>query len=1052
MKIKWNLRLITIVPIVLLALISTYFLYDAYVKYQNSEKQEHIIYSTKALKTLSINISRERGLSALFLINKNGKIRQLLEEQRVSTNTAINSILNFNSATQDDANGHKIIDSIKKIQKKRDGIDRHTIDFDQMFSYFDGINSSILRKVQTSLSGSINYKVDNLAGNFLNAMELMKSIANERDMVTNILNKNDGANKLFLMDAFKNNTISSSFQTLLPQSKEALDSILLDSNFLTAVKESDKMKRTLLQDTEYSNNINPLDWFSYETDKLVYINKLSNNLYSQMTIELENQKKSSMIQMILLGLLLALSLYMLFVYKKFYHFLYDTKGLEKLLSKIVKYGLIEDTIDLRTTTGVEKTYSIIENSVDKIAIEKKKAERANAAKSIFLANMSHEIRTPINGIIGFTDLLKNSKLEDEEKEYVDIIQKSTDNLLEIINNILDLSKIESQKIEIDEILFSPIEEFENSVDVYMPKAESKKVNLSLFMDPDFDNYLLGDPTKIKEVLLNLISNAMKFTPANGQISVVITKQATSDPDIEKIYFEVSDSGIGIDTKDMEEIFDAFSQADSTITRKFGGTGLGLTISSNYIALMGGKLEVESKVNTGSNFYFTLELKKQKPLKTIYNHKFKHFHPLIIQGKASQNNLNSHVKKMMEYLSDNSRVTTVDELSKPSTLEDVNLIITQKDLISEDDYELLTGLNIPILNIAKTKDRTLIKDLADEGLFGTYEPLNITKMVKSLKAIEDKSDFIATAVEDSSRVGRKEKYRVLVAEDNEINQKLIQKILEHLNFDITIVGNGQEAVEKRKDADFDLILMDIAMPVMDGVSATKEILAYEKSEKLTHIPIVALTANALKGDREKFLNNGLDDYLPKPTKEEQIKNLAIKYGVYNEKINLQEEEQTEEAIDEITIPPLLEIDTEEALEEAIKEEANLSEEKLTKENDRENILVYKKSSVESKIFEKVLGQLYKKVSIAENTYQFLELVKKNNYKVIMVDKEIMDLDMQDLFEAIENRDTTTLLLFRSFDSIVDDQTRRDFDEVLINSADKVYLKLILDNYLTVTDKV
>ena len=1051
MKIKWNLRLITIVPIVLLALISTYYLYDSYVKYQSSEHLERTIQSTKALKTLSINISRERGLSALYLINKNEKIRALLSEQRVSTNTAINSILNFNSANKDDANGHKIIDRIKKIQKHRDGIDRQSINFDQMFSYYDGINSSILRKVETSLSGSINYKVDNLSSNFLNAMSLMKSIANERDMVTNILNKKEGSNRLFLMDAFKNNTIGSSFQTLLPKSKITLQSILTDANFITAVQESDKMKRVLLQESQ-TDSINPLEWFSYETDKLVYVNKLSNNLYTEMLSELKNQKDNSMLQMILLGALLALSLYMLYVYTKFYHFLHDTKGLEKLLSKIVKYGLIEDTIDLRTTTGVEKTYAIIENSVDKIAIEKKKAERANAAKSIFLANMSHEIRTPINGIIGFTDLLKNSKLKDEEKEYVDIIQKSTDNLLEIINNILDLSKIESQKIEIDEILFSPVEEFENSVDVYMPKAESKNINLSLFMDPDFDHYLLGDPTKIKEVLLNLISNAMKFTPENGQISVVITKQATSDPDIEKIYFEVSDSGIGIDTKDMEEIFDAFSQADSTITRKFGGTGLGLTISSNYIALMGGKLEVESRVNTGSNFYFTLELKKQKPLKTIYHNSFKHFHPLIIKGKEAQNNLHAHVEKMMDYLSNNANITTIEKLSDPSILEDINLIITQKDLISDDDYALLTGLNIPILNIVKTKDRALVKDITDVGLFGTYEPLNITKMVKSLKTIENKSDFINNDIAEGSVVGRKSKYKVLVAEDNEINQKLIQKILEHLNFDITIVANGLEAVKARKKGDYDLILMDIAMPVMDGVSATKEILAYEEREKLSHIPIVALTANALKGDREKFLNNGLDDYLPKPTKEEQIKNLAIKYGVYNEKVELHKNAKLEEGVENTPIMPIVEDIDKEKLEEAVKEEANLSEEELTKENERENILVYKKSSVESKIFEKVLGQLYKKVSVAENSNQFLKLVRENNYKVIMVDKEIMDLDMQDLFDAIKNRDATTLLLFRSFDSIIDDQTRRDFDEVLINSADKVYLKLILDNYLTATDKV
>jgi signal transduction histidine kinase/CheY-like chemotaxis protein len=1057
MKIKWNLRLITIIPIVLLALVSTYFLYDSYTKYKSTVNLQKTIHNTKALKTLSINLSRERGLSALYLINENGKIKQLLSDQRVATNTAINSVLNFNTTKVTDENGHKIIDKIKRIQAHRESIDNQSINFDKMFSYYDGVNTNILRKVENSLQASINHKVDNLSGNFVNAMKLMQSIANERDMVTNILNKKEDTSRLFLMDAFKNNIVGSSFQTLLPESKKSINSIFSDQNFITAVKESDKLKRELLQNRQEDLTINPVDWFSYETDKLVYINKFANDLYEQMQQELKNQKRNSMLQMALLGLLLALSFYMLYLYKRFHHYLYDTDGLEKLLNKIVKYGLIQDPIDLRTTTGVEKTYSIIEESVDKIAIEKKKAERANAAKSIFLANMSHEIRTPINGIIGFTDLLKNSKLQDEEKEYVDIIQKSTDNLLEIINNILDLSKIESQKIEIDEILFSPVEEFENTIDVYMPKAESKRINLSLYMDPDFDHYLLGDPTKIKEVLLNLISNAMKFTPEEGQISVTVKKQTTSKSDVEKVYFEVRDSGIGIEAKDLEDIFNAFSQADSTITRKFGGTGLGLTISSNYIALMGGKLEVQSKVGKGSSFYFTLELKKQKPLKNIYEDRFKHFNPLVITSDEHTNRLHEHLEEMLIYLSDKIKVGTIEDLSKPETLEDVNLLVTQKSLITDEHYELLKGLNIPILNITKTEYRSLVKNNPDEGLFGIHEPLNITKLVKILQDIEHKSDFVGTEIARS--VSRKDKYSVLVAEDNEINQKLIYKILEHLNFNITIVDNGQKAVDARKDKDFDLILMDIAMPVMDGVSATREILAYEKEHKLEHVPIVALTANALKGDREKFINNGLDDYLPKPTKEQQIKDLAIKYDIYNEQVTEhiiepdEESHASKEPSESIVAPTILEEEKEiQEQEKAIEEEANLSEEELQKESDRENILVYKKSAVESKIFEKVLGQLYKKVNIAENTNQFLDLVRKNNYKVIMVDKEILDLDMQDLFEAIQNRDNTTLLLFRSFDSIIDDQTRRDFDEVLINSADKVYLKLILNNYLKNTDKI
>ncbi|MCH9812416.1 MAG: response regulator, partial [Epsilonproteobacteria bacterium] len=1003
MKIKSNLRLITIVPIVLLALVSGYFLVNSYLKYQDTATQIKTNEEVKILKTLTINLSRERGLSALYLIDRNVKIEGLLKAQRATTNTAINATLNLNTTYLTDVTGVKIVEGIKNIQKNRENIDSGRETFESLFTYYDAINSHIIQKVQSDFAHSVNHNVDNLSTNFVSALSLMKSIANERDLVTNALHQKESINRLFLLDTFKHNTIGATFQLLTPESKAFIDAIHKEPGFITAVQESDKIKRSLLQSTQSLYQINPIDWFSHETDKLVYINKISNHLYSEITEALHTQKNTLLLKMVLLGVLLLLSLYMLYIYKKLYHFLYDTEGLEKLLNKIIKYGLIEDTIDLRTTTGVDKTYQIVESSVDKISIEKKKAERANAAKSIFLANMSHEIRTPINGIIGFTDLLKNSKLENEEKEYVDIIQKSTDNLLEIINNILDLSKIESQKIEIEKILFSPVEEFENAVDVYMAKAESKQINLSLFMDPNFEHYLLGDPTKIKEVLLNLISNAVKFTPKEGQISVVISKQQTSNPDIEKIYFEVSDSGIGIEEKDLEDIFDAFSQADSTITRKFGGTGLGLTISSNYIALMGGKLEVASKVGVGSNFYFTLELQKEKPLKNVYHNKFAHFTPLIIGDETHSGKLQSQLTEYMYYLSDNVKVAPMSKLSEPKILEDINLIITQKELISEEDMTLLKGLNLPLLNIEKTQNRADVKNIIEASYFSTFEPVNISKMVKTLQMIEQKSDFIATELENENITKSKTPYRVLVAEDNEINQKLITKILENLNFDVTTVANGQEAVAARKSANFDLIFMDIAMPVMDGVSATKEILAYEKSEKVAHVPIVALTANALKGDREKFLNDGLDDYLPKPTKEVQIKELAIKYNIYNasveEKAALTQTVKTETPEDNLQIQ-----------EEAVKQEANISEEALEIENGRENILIYKKSIVESKIFEKVLNGLYKKVSIAESTNEFLSKVRTSNYKVIMVDKEIIDLDMQDLFDTIEDRDNTTLLLF------------------------------------------
>ncbi len=1036
MKINWNLRLITIVPIVLLLLTSGYFLARSYFEYKNIDKIDNKIYSIKALKTLAVNLSRERGLSVLYLTDKNHKIKKLLINQRQQTDASIKSVL--------DISGSKIIHNIIKINKKRENIDRDEYSYDHIFSYYENLNSTILEKINQDFSSRVNFITDNLSSNFIKSVSLMKSIADERDIVLNLLNSRQFFNKTYLLTLFKKNRVSSSIKTLDPQFRNSLKVVVSDKDFVKSIKNSDKIKRELLESNGNSNT-EPLEWFSYETDKLIFVNKISDILYDNLRYELKKQKKRVMYKITLFAFLLLLSLYMLYIYKRLYHFLHDTYGLENLLSKIVKYGLVENAIDLSTTTGIDQTYSVIEKSVDKIAIEKKKAERANAAKSIFLANMSHEIRTPINGIIGFTDLLKNSKLKDKDREYVDIIQKSTDNLLEIINNILDLSKVESKKIEIDNILFSPIEEFENSVDIYSAKAKSKNINLSLFMDENFEHYLSGDPTKIKEVLLNLISNSIKFTSENGQVSVKILKQLTSDPDLEKIYFEVSDNGIGIEQKDISDIFDAFSQADSTITRKFGGTGLGLTISSNYVSLMGGKLELETKEGEGSRFYFILELKKEKPLKVIHKNQFSHFNPLIITSDDEDNVFSEHVGKYMDYLCTKHKSVLINSLGDEDVLTDINLFVTQADMLKPDEFTLLKEFNIPILNISKTYSK-----LEDEfqNFFSMSEPVNITKVVKLLKLIESKTDLVASAL-DLQNAKKRKVYRALVAEDNEINQKLILTILENLNFDVTVVVNGKEALNIRKKEDFDIIFMDIAMPIMDGISATKEILEFEKEKKLSHVPIVALTANALKGDRERFLNDGLDDYLPKPTKEDQIREIAVKYGVYNAKEKTDDETITQqETLEDSDIDK----QTEKIREESIKQEATLSEEKLLEQNNMENILVYKKSSVESKIFEKVLTGLYKKVSIAQNSKDFIAKIKENNYKVIMVDKEIIDLDMQDLFENINDRESTILLLFRGFDSIIDDQTRIDFDEVLINSADKVYLKLILDNYLKARDKI
>jgi len=260
-------------------------------------------------------------------------------------------------------------------------------------------------------------------------------------------------------------------------------------------------------------------------------------------------------------------------------------------------------------------------------------------------------------------------------------------------------------------------------------------------------------------------------------------------------------------------------------------------------------------------------------------------------------------------------------------------------------------------------------------------------------------------------------------DNEINQKLLTKIIHGYDLNVTTAINGLEAVEAVKSHHFDLIFMDIAMPIMDGVTATKEILAYEKEEEKEHTPIIAVTANALKGDKERFLNDGLDDYIAKPAKQQDIKAILEKYditiGTDTESLTTLEEETP-------SIPERID--------------------PLKAASDIKNILVFKKSKVETKIFAKVLSKDYEDIETVNDIESFFEKLRENVYRVVMVDKEIEGLDLRVMLDSIENRSQSALLLFRSFDSIIDDQTRREFDEVLINSADQTYLKLILDNYI------
>lgn len=526
-------------------------------------------------------------------------------------------------------------------------------------------------------------------------------------------------------------------------------------------------------------------------------------------------------------------------------------------------------IDLETPQGIELALRLIETLVQRAKEEQISAEEENEAKSLFVANMSHEIRTPLNGIIGFTELLKSTPLNAEQKEYANIIDKSSQNLLNIINNILDLSRIESRKVEVEHITFESFDTFDETVANFGSSASEKEIDLNYFVDPTISPKLKSDPGKIKEILGNLISNAIKFTERGGEVDVEIRKLDTQPGGHCRIEFTVEDTGIGMTDEEREKIFQPFTQGSRRITRKYGGTGLGLTLVKEYIDLLGGKLEVESEKGRGSTFRFVLpldEMQSDSPdLRGVFdNVKFCRM-PAGLSNRlysyldeysqyfGMQFFTVANTTEMMQYLAERRCSHLLGDYDSLPDAYRSNLEKVDSDrlflLARQGSFPQIQSLKLP-------KDHLLAKPL-------TYgELVDLLRLVSQQKSAEKKSA--------ASKIHTRFHGKILVVEDNIINQKLVKNILESLGLDVELAHNGLEAVEKRKNGNYDLIFMDIQMPLMDGVEATHKILEYEKEhEHNHHIPIVALTANALKGDRERFLAEGMDEYISKPIEMSEL---------------------------------------------------------------------------------------------------------------------------------------------------------------------------------------
>jgi len=867
-------------PTLLLISYSGYSLYENYNKYQNTQKSLKYLELAKRLEQMLLYLGQERGTSSIYSVSKGSypNSKEIVAQKRALFSNAVNQFRDY-------ANKHPefiqitkpvltLLNQLPVVRKTIDNF-KHNYIKNEFFTYYTVLENQIM-DAESKIFKNFPSQIKHL---YAIKFQLAKIIAYSG-----------------ITRGFGSYYITAD----APMSEEEYKNVLLkyyhDTNILMTNLLSDQKIKNMYQSKEFQKTenqikeimfyihqanqeyyltgefngypVDALDYFALYTKRISYFKKTTDSINNEINTKLTSYvAKTVQSRNINIAVFIVAIIIFILGYYLEKNIVKHIKSLSDLITSLTPITGKEIKVDITTPEGMNEALKTVDEAIKITQESVKKAEEATKAKSLFLANMSHEIRTPLNGILGFLELLNTTDLTDEQIDYVNTISQSAKNLLQIVNNILDVSKIESNKVTLELIDFKALDEFENTLELFATPTAQKNIEYTAYISPNIPAVIKGDVLKIKEILTNLLSNAIKFTPQNGKINVKIQLEEIVENKA-KIYFEVKDTGIGMSEEQKEKVFEAFSQADESVTRKYGGTGLGLTIVKSYIEMMGGKINVESEINKGTKFYFEI-------LFDIVDPKPKYEKDIFANKEiAILNTIKETTRKetTLEYLSyfgtEKIGFNDAKELITLQKKENFDAVMIFYEESDGDTVKSLIDINIPKIFVTSYAKKEEVNKLNYDAVI--FDPNMPSKTFKALDSLNE------LKIEKTSKKEQKQQkdiysLKALIAEDNPINQKLLQTTLKTLGIESDIANNGLEAFNKysMNPDKYDVIFMDAQMPVMDGIEATQEILEFEEEEGIEHTPIIAVTANVLKGDRERFLGAGMDEYISKPISKDAL---------------------------------------------------------------------------------------------------------------------------------------------------------------------------------------